>query len=67
MTTIIAIPDLHIQTTTYYIHSPYGKKTRVHRDINQSWADVLDKYRSNSTTILQSTFSNNGIVWTIFV
>ena len=66
MTTILVIPDLNIQATTYYYHAIGGVKKALHRSVDESWADILHKHMIIHSHILQSTYSSNGITWTIY-
>ena len=57
--TIILVPSIHPLATNYHINSQLFIK-----DSDVSWNEVLESFLKDST-VLQSTYSNNGVVWTI--
>jgi len=58
---VLAIPDLHHQCRTMYLNGVIG-----HWSTDQTISDILEEYLDDGYIIRgQSSFSENGIVWTL--
>jgi len=58
---VLAVPDLHHQCRTIYVNGMVG-----HWNSDQVIGDILNDYLEDGYTIhCQSSFSTNGIAWTL--
>lgn len=57
---VILVPNIGSLATNYFVNDqPFIK------DPDVSWNQILEMYCFENSTVLQSTYSTNGVAWTI--